>query len=138
MAGARKMSSYRYVQGTSSAPSLHEDDYDYNDDYQEDEDGEYDDYDIEEPQIPSQGHSPSGGSRTLQYALDSSSSHPPSQPPSVPTFDSIAEAVTKLQNRFSAPSPSDPNPALSLPSAGAHTQPYDRPPSRASTDTSYT
>jgi len=133
MAGARKMVSYRYVQGTSSAPSLHDDDYDDDDDYQEDEDGEYDDYDIEEPQIPSQGHSPSGGSKTLQYALGSSSS----QPPSVPTFDSIAEAVTKLQSRFSAPS-SGSNPAHPLSSAGAHTQPYERPPSIASSDTSYT
>jgi len=135
MAGARKMVSYRYVQGTSSVPSLHDDDYDDDDDdYQEDEDGEYDDYDIEEPQVPSQGHSPSGGSRTLQYALGSSSS----QPPSVPTFDSIAEAVTKLQNRFSAPSSSDPNPAPPLSNVGAHTQPYERPPSSASSDTSYT
>ena len=135
MSGARRMVSYRYVQGTSSesAPSLR-DDYDYDDDYQEDEDEEYDDYEIEEPQVPSQGHSPSGGSRTLQYALGSSSS----QPPSVPTFDSIAEAVTRLQNRFSAPSPSDPNPAPSLSSAGAPTHPYERPPSIASSDTSYT
>ena len=138
MVGARKMLSYRYVQGTSSAPSLHDDDDDddddYDNDYQEDEDGEYDDYDIEESQIPSQGHSPSGGSRTLQYALGSSSS----PPPSAPTFDSIAEAVTRLQSRFSAPSSSDPNPAPPLSSAGAHTQPYERPPSRASSDTSYT
>jgi chitin synthase len=134
MAGARKVLSYRYVQGTSSAPTLHDDDdddYDYDDGYQDDGDGDYDDYDIEQPQIPSQGHSPSGGSRTLQYALGSSSS----QPPGIPTFDSIAEAVTKLQSRFSVPSSSTPTVVPSVPSTGAYTPPYERPPSSASSDT---
>lgn len=133
MAGARKVLSYRYVQGTSSAPSLHDDDDDddYDDDYQEDIDDNYDDYEVEEPRVVPQGHSPS---RTLQYALGSSSS----QPPGIPTFDSIAEAVTNLQSRYVAPSSSASTAAPTLSSAGAHTQTYERPLSVASSDTSYT
>ena len=124
MSAAKKVLSYRYVQGMAPAPSLDEDDY------QDDEDDDYDDYDAEEPQIPAQGHSPS---RTLQYALASSSS----QNPNFPTFDSIAEAVTNLQNRYSSTS-SPAYDAAPLPSAGAHTPPYERPPSSASSATSYT
>jgi chitin synthase len=126
MSGARKVLSYRYVQGRSSAPSLDEED-----DYQDDGDDDYDDYDAEEPQIPVQGHSPS---RTLQYALASSSS----QNPSFPTFDSIAEAVTNLQSRYSSTSSSTRDAATPFPSAAAHTPPYERPPSSASSATSYT
>ena len=125
MSAARKVLSYRYVQGSSSAPSLDEDDY------QDDGDDDYDDYDVEEPQIPVQGHSPS---RTLQYALASSSS----QGPSFPTFDSIAEAVTNLQSRYSSTSSSARDAATPLPSAAAHAPPYERPPSSASSATSYT
>ena len=132
MKGARKVLSYRYVQGASSAPSLHEDE----DDYQDDGDGDYDDYDIEEPQIPSQRHSPLGGSKTLQYALNSSPSQPP-QPPGIPTFDSIAEAVTRLQGRYSSASSPAPTASPPLPSAGTDTPPYDQPPSDASSVTSY-
>lgn len=126
MSAARKVLSYRYVQGMASAPSLDEDDY------QDDEDFGYDDYDAEEPQIPAQGHSPS---RTLQYALASSSQASSSQNPSLPTFDSIAEAVTNLQSRY----PSTSSSAIPLRSAGALTPPYEeRPPSSASSATSYT
>ena len=129
MSAARKVLSYRYVQGRSSAPSL--DEQVDEDDYHDDGDDDYDDYDTEEPQIPAQGHSPS---RTLQYALASSSS----QNPSFPTFDSIAEAVTNLQSRYSSTSSSARNSATPLPSAGAHTPPYERPSSSASSATSYT
>ncbi|KAI9510939.1 chitin synthase-domain-containing protein [Russula earlei] len=134
MSAARKVLSYRYVQGTSAAPSLH-DDYE-DDDYQEDiDDADYDDDDIDEPQILSSGHSPSGGSKTLQYALGSSSSQP--QASAISTFDSIAEAVTKLQSRY--PSTSTP-PFHSAPpqSARTRTPPNERPPSSASSTTSYT
>jgi chitin synthase len=127
MSAARKVLSYRYVQGMAPAPSLDEDDY------QDDGDDDYDDYDAEEPQIMAQGHSPS---RTLQYALASSSSQ--SQNPSFPTFDSIAEAVTNLQSRYSSTPSSAHNFATPLPSASAHTPPYERPPSSASSATSYT
>jgi chitin synthase len=132
MSAARKVFSYRYVQGTSSAPYLDEDDY--QDARDDDYDG-YDGYDAEEPQIPVQGHSPS---RTLQYALGSSSSQNPSQNPNFPTFDSIAEAVTNLQSRYSSTSSPAHNAATPLPSAGAQTPPYERPPSSASSATSYT
>lgn len=139
MSAARKILSYRYVQGASSAPSLDEDDYQDFQDYQDDGDDDHDDYDVEEqePQIPAQapqGHSPS---RTLQYALGGSSSSS-SQTPNFPTFDSITEAVTNLQSRYSSTSSSAHNAAPPPPRAGAHTPPYERPPSSASTATSYT
>jgi chitin synthase len=135
MSAARKIHSYRYVQGASSAPSLDEDDYL---DYQDDGD-DHDDYDVDEqePQIPAQrpqGHSPS---RTLQYALEGSSSLS-SQAPRLPTFDSIAEAVTNLQSRFSSTPSTGHNAAPPPPRAGAHTPPYERPPSSASSASSYT
>ena len=140
MSAARNIHSYRYVQGASSAPSLDEDGYQ---DYQDDMD-DHDDYDVEEheSQIPAQrpqGHSPS---RTLQYALEGSSSLS-SQTPNFPTFDSITEAVTNLQNRFSSTSSSARN-APSLPPrplpprTDARTPPYERPPSSASSTSSYT
>ena len=139
MSAARKIHSYRYVQGASSAPSLDEDDYQ---DYQDDGDNDRDDYNVEaqEPQIPaqrSQGHSPS---RTLQYALEgSSSSSSSSRTPNFPTFDSIAQAVTNLQSRYSSTSSSAHNVAPPPPRAGARTPPYERPPSSASSaSTSYT
>lgn len=135
MSAARKILSYRYVQGASSAPSLDDDDYQ---DYQDDGD-DHDDYDVDEqePQIPTQrpqGHSPS---RTLQYALEGSSSLS-SQAPKLPTFDYIAEAVTNLQSRFSSTPSTSHNAAPPPPRAGAHTPPYERPPSSASSASSYT
>jgi len=130
MADARKVLSYRYVQGASSAPSLYEDD----DDYRDDEDEYYDDFDDEEPLPPSSGHSPSGGSKTLQYAMASSSS----QPPDIPTFDTITEAVNKLQSHYSSPSSTIPTFAPSQPSAREPTPPYDRPPSSSSSASTYT
>lgn len=139
MSAARKILSYRYVQGASSAPSLDDDDDDYQD-YQDDGDIDHDDYDVDkqEPQIPAQrpqGHSPS---RTLQYALEGSSSLS-SQTPNFPTFDYIAEAVTNLQSRYSSTASSSDNPAPPPPRAGAHTPSYERPPSSASSaTTSYT
>jgi chitin synthase len=137
MSAARKIRSYRYVQGASSAPSLDEDDYQ---DYQDDGDDYHDDYDVEEqePQIPAQGPQGHSPSRTLQYALGGSSSSS-SQTPNFPTFDSIAEAVTTLQSRYSSTSSSAHNAAPPPPRVGAHTPPYERPPSSASTaTTSYT
>ena len=152
MADARKVLSYRYVQGTSSAPSLYEDDYDY----REDEDEDYDDYDAEleaeQPLPPSSGHSPSGSSKTLQYATSghsplggsktlqyaaamASSSH---RPPGLPTFDTITEAVNKLQSRYSSTS-SIPNAVPSQPTVRESAPPYDRPPSASSiASTTYT
>jgi chitin synthase len=148
MADARKVLSYRYVQGASSAPSLYDD---------EDEDEYYDDYDaeteepLEEPLPPSSGHSPSGSSKTLQYA--SGSGHSPSggsktlqyaiassssRPPGLSTFDTITEAVNKLQSRYSSPFSSIPNVAPSQPTFREPTPPYDRPPSTSSTASSYT
>jgi hypothetical protein len=136
MSAARKILSYRYVQGASSAPPLDEDDYQ---DYQTDGYDDHDDYDVEEhePQMPAQGPQGHSPSRTLQYALGGSSSSP-SQTPNFPTFDSIAEAVTNLQSRFSATSPTAHNAAPPPPRVGAHTPPYERPPSSASGSTSYT
>jgi len=137
MSAARKILSYRYVQGASSAPSIDEDDYQ---DYQDDGYDDHDDYDAEEQesQIPAhgpQGHSPS---RTLQYALGGSSSSS-SQNPNFPTFDTIAEAVTNLQSRYPSTSSSAHDAAPPPPRAGAHTPPYERPPSSASSvTTSYT
>ena len=146
MADARKVLSYRYVQGTTSAPSLYEDD-----DYREYEDEDYDDddFDIQEPLPPSSGHSPSGSSKTLQYAAAGRS--PPggsktlqyaiassSRPPGIPTFDTITEAVNKLQTRYSSPSSSIPNVAPPRPSVRESTPPYERPPSTASSASSYT
>ena len=129
MTTGRKVLSYRYVQGTSSAPSLHEDDY------PDDGDDDYDDYDAEEPQISSQRHSPSGGSKTLQYALASSSS----QSPGIPTFDTITEAVNKLQSRYSESSTSSSVPSAAPSHSSVSTPtPYERPPSSASSATSYT
>ncbi|KAH8982703.1 chitin synthase-domain-containing protein [Lactarius akahatsu] len=132
MADARKVLSYRYVQGTSSAPSLYEED----DDYRDDEDEYYDDFDDEEldeePLPPASGHSP--GSKTLQYAMASSSS----RPPDIPTFDTITEAVNKLQDRYSSPSSYKPNVAPPQPSAREPTPPYDRPPSSSSSASTYT
>lgn len=130
MANARKVHSYIYVQGTTSAPSLYDDD----DDYRDDEDEDYEDFDAEEPLPPSSGHSPSGGSKTLQYAMASSSS----QPPDIPTFDTITEAVNKLQNRYSSTSSSIPNAAPSQPIVRETTPPYDRPPSSSSSTSNYT
>ena len=136
MSAARKILSYRYVQGASSAPSLDEDDYQ---DYQDYRDDDHDDYDVEghEPQIPAQGPQGHSPSRTLQYALGGSSSSS-SQNPNLPTFDYIAEAVTNLQSRYSSTSSSAHNAAPPPPRAGAHTPPYERPPSSASSSTSYT
>ncbi|KAH9036742.1 chitin synthase-domain-containing protein [Lactarius deliciosus] len=132
MADARKVLSYRYVQGKSSAPSLYEED----DDYRDDEDEYYDDFDDEEldeePLPPASGHSP--GSKTLQYAMASSSSHPPD----IPTFDTITEAVNKLQDRYSSTSSHIPNVAPPQPSAREPTPPYDRPPSSSSSASTYT
>jgi Chitin synthase N-terminal len=128
MATGRKVLSYRYVQGTSSAPSLHEDDY------QDDDDDDYDDYDAEEPRISPPRHSPLGGSKTLQYALASSSS----QSPGIPTFDTITEAVTRLQSRYPSSSTSASSAALPHPTVRTATPPYERPPSSASSATSYT
>jgi Chitin synthase N-terminal len=127
MASGRKVLSYRYVQGTSSAPSLHEDDY------QDDDEEDYDDYGSEELRISSPGHSQLGGSRTLQYALASSS-----EPPGIPTFDTITEAVTNLQSRYPSTSTSVPNAVPRQSSTRMATPPHERPPSSASTATSYT
>ena len=151
MADARKVLSYRYVQGASSAPSLYEDE---DDDYRDDEDEDYDDYDAEavteEPLPPSSGHSPSGSSKTLQYATSGHSpsggsktlqfamSSSSSRPPGLPTFDTITEAVNKLQSRYSSPSSSIPNAAHSQPTVRQPTPPYDRPPSTSTTASSYT
>ena len=134
MSAARKILSYRYVQGASSAPSVDEDDYQ---DYQDNGDDDHDDYDVEEhePQRPAQGPQGHSPSRTLQYALGGSSSSS-SQTPNFPTFDSIAEAVTNLQSRFSSTLTSASNAAPPPPRAGAHTPPYERPPSSASSSTS--
>ena len=145
MADARRV--YRYVQGKSSAPSI----YDDEDDYRYDEDDDYDDdgFDVPEPLPPTSGHSPSGSSKTLQYAT---AGHSPSggsktlqyaiasssRPPGIPTFDTITEAVNKLQSRYSSPSSSMPNAAPSHPSAREPTPPYERPPSTASSASSYT
>ena len=136
MNAARKILSYRYVQGASSAPSLDEDDYQ---DYHDDGDDDHDNYDVgeQEPQIPAQGPQGHSPSRTLQYALGGSSPLS-SQTPNFPTFDSIAEAVTNLQTRYSSTSSSAHNPAPPPPRAGAHTPPYERPPSSASSASSYT
>ncbi|KAH9062450.1 chitin synthase-domain-containing protein [Lactarius vividus] len=132
MADARKVLSYRYVQGTSSAPSLYEGD----DDYRDDEDEYYDDFDDEEldeePLPHPSGHSP--GSKTLQYAIASSSS----LPPDIPTFDTITEAVNKLQDRYSSTSSYISNVAPPQPSAREPTPPYDRPPSSSSSASTYT
>jgi chitin synthase len=135
MSAARKILSYRYVQGASSAPSFDEDDYQ---DYQDDGD-DHDDYDVDEqgPQIPAQRPQRHSPSRTLQYALEGSSSLS-SQTPNLPTFDSIAEAVTNLQSRFSSTPSTAYNPAPPPPRVGAHTPPYERPPSSASSTSSYT
>ena len=119
MADARRV--YRYVQGKSSAPSI----YDEEDDYRYDEDDDYDDdgFDVPEPLPPSSGHSPSGSSKTLQYAT---AGHSPSggsktlqyaiasssRPPGIPTFDTITEAVNKLQSCYYSPSSSMPGAAL--------------------------
>ena len=151
MADARKVLSYRYVQGASSAPSLYEDE---DVDYRDDEDEDYDDYDAEavteEPLPPSSGHSPSGSSKTLQYATSGHSpsggsktlqfamSSSSSRPPGLPTFDTITEAVNKLQSRYSSPSSSIPNAAHSQPTVRQPTPPYDRPPSTSTTASSYT
>src|SRR6266404_2676993 len=135
MADAKKVLSYRYVQGSSVAPSLYDDDDDDDDDYRNDEYEDYEDSDVEEPPLPpSSGHSPSGGSKTLQYAMASSSS----RPPDIPTFDTITEAVNNLQSRYSSNSSSIPNAAPSQPTVREPTPPYDRPPSTSSDTSSYT
>ena len=144
MADARKVQSYRYVQGTSAAPSAYDDDDDYRD-YEED----YDDDDFEA--LPTSGHSPLGSSKTLQYAA-ASAGHSPSggsktlqyayasssRPPGIPTFDTITEAVNKLQSRYSSPSSSIPNAAPPHPTVREPTPPYERPPSTASSASSFT
>jgi chitin synthase len=146
MADARRV--YRYVQGTSAAPSAYDDDDDYRD-YEEDYDD--DEYDPQGP-LPPSGHSPSGSSKTLQYAA-ASAGHSPSgggsktlqfamasssRPPGIPTFDTITEAVNKLQSRYSSPSSSIPNAAPSHPTVREPTPPYERPPSTASSASSFT
>ncbi len=133
MSAAKKVLSYRYVQGASSAPSLDEDD---DQDYRDEGDDDYDGYDLDEPQIQAQGPQGHSPSRTLQYALEGSSSLP-SQNPNFPTFDSIADAVTNLQSRYSSISSSTQYTVPPPPRAGAHTPPYERPPSSASSTTSY-
>lgn len=149
MADARRVQSYRYVQGTSAAPSAYDDD-DYYRDY-EDEDYDEDEFDPQGPQPPSSGHSPSGSSKTLQYAA-ASAGHSPSggsktlqyamasssRPPGIPTFDTITEAVNNLQSRYSSPSSSIPNVAPSHPTFREPTPPYERPPSTASSASSFT
>jgi chitin synthase len=148
MADARRV--YRYVQGTSEAPSAYGDDDDYRD-YEEDYDDDDDDFDPQGPIPPASGHSPSGSSKTLQYAA-ASAGHSPSggsktlqyamapssRPPGLATFDTITEAVNKLQSRYSSPSSSIPNVAPSHPTVREPTPPYERPPSTASSASSFT